>query len=377
MEKHQLRKFDIVVVGGGVAGLFTANELAKHGVKVLVLEKKNDLLKFSFHTLGSFLDVERYGFTEDVVASRVTSGVFHSRFIHAAKTGDACVLDKVKLHEELLEMCGENGVEISAGVGVADVEEKDDGDVAAVVSSDGRRYAGRIFIDASGRTGYLTRRFGLLPKKDEVWATGIEYNVKYKRPQNEAHLFYHSLFKSGYGWIFPLENGRAIFGYGTFEKPGELKMKSRFELIRKDPVVASLVEFDNDKLQGGVFPVTDVVTKFTYRNVLGIGDSVSQGSPLVGEGYRFIIDASLLAVPAVINALKSGDNEKLLEYDNLWNKKFGDMFRRHKKLQKLALRGCDNDFLGDILTLLLKTKRASTFQKLLAGDTSRRNLLLP
>jgi flavin-dependent dehydrogenase len=154
-------------------------------------------------------------------------------------------------------------------------------------------------------------------------------------------------------------------------------MKSRFELIREDPVVAGLVEFDNEKLQGGVFPVTDVVTKFTYRNVVGIGDCVSQGSPLLGEGYRFIIESSLFAVSAVVSALENDDNEKLLEYDNLWNQKFGDMFRRHKKLQKLALKGCDNDLLGDVLTLLLKTKRASTFQKLLAGDTSRRNLLFP
>ena len=45
--------YDVIIVGGGTAGLMLAKELGKFKHKTLVIDRKNNLLHFSFNTLGS------------------------------------------------------------------------------------------------------------------------------------------------------------------------------------------------------------------------------------------------------------------------------------------------------------------------------------
>ena len=53
-----MEKFDVVILGVGTAGLILDRELGKFKLKTLVLDRKKDLLEFSFNTLGSFLNLK-------------------------------------------------------------------------------------------------------------------------------------------------------------------------------------------------------------------------------------------------------------------------------------------------------------------------------
>jgi len=53
-----MEKFDVVIIGGRTAGVILARELGKFKRKTLVLDRKKDLLEFSFNTLGSFLNLK-------------------------------------------------------------------------------------------------------------------------------------------------------------------------------------------------------------------------------------------------------------------------------------------------------------------------------
>jgi len=61
--------FDVVVVGAGAAGLHIAGLLAKNA-RVCIIESKADPTNVSFHTLGSFIQHERYGLSEKISAAR-------------------------------------------------------------------------------------------------------------------------------------------------------------------------------------------------------------------------------------------------------------------------------------------------------------------
>lgn len=96
-----MEEFDVVVIGAGPAGLNISQLLGKSGVKVTLLESKKDLLNIQFNTLGSFIDIEKFGLSEAVIAARVTECILHSKDIHVKKKGLAYIINKRQLHKEL------------------------------------------------------------------------------------------------------------------------------------------------------------------------------------------------------------------------------------------------------------------------------------
>ena len=158
-------------------------------------------------------------------------------------------------------------------------------------------------------------------KKPEL-ATGVEYNVKYFGKPNEAYLLIGKDYEGGYGWIFPLKGQRAIIGFGTFEKRVIKELKKRLHKIIELPQIQKLVEKDNDKIEGGSIPITPVLDKFIDKNLICVGDSVSQVNPIVGEGYKFIFEASLMASKAIDKYLKNDNLDDLNEYEVNWRKRF-------------------------------------------------------
>ena len=71
--------FDVIIVGGGTAGLMLARELGKLKHRVLILDRKDNLLHFSFNTLGSFIKLDDFGLSKNVVAQEIDYFVIASK----------------------------------------------------------------------------------------------------------------------------------------------------------------------------------------------------------------------------------------------------------------------------------------------------------
>lgn len=358
--------FDIIVVGGGAAGLHIAGLLAEKAA-VCLLDSKADLLNVSFHTLGSFIDRGRFGLSEKIIATHISECVLHSKHVHAHKTGNAFILNKAQIHKELLDRAVTFGVKIQTHTSVRECTQKSNGSIGSVTDSKGNEYHAKIFIDATGTAGVLSRKLGLQAQKIKI-ATGLEYNVRYHAPEHQAHLFIGKDFLGGYGWIFPLGQNRAIFGYGTFSGNHKTHLKETLDRIITTEPLKTLVTKDNAVPYGGTIPITEVKTRFVYKNVVCIGDSVSQVHPLVGEGYRFVLEAGLIAAPHILKALATGALEHLTGYELDWNKKFQRSYKKGKLLQKIADIGSRNDILSDALALAVKMVSGERFNRVLKGD---------
>ena len=360
-------RYDVVIVGAGTAGLILARELGKSKHKVLLLERKNNLLEFSFNTLGSFIDLKEFDLPKSVVSQKIDNVVFYSNRFNRKVKCDAYILDKKKVHEVLLESIDTDFVTTILEVNIKSINKNEQNQYTAVVDKKENIYYGKIFIDASGTNGVISKKVGLREKKIK-YATGVEYNVKYTGNPKNAYLMVGKLYQGGYGWIFPLKNERAIIGFGTYDDQIIKELKQRLNKILESPQIKKLVQKDNDKVEGGSIPLTPVLDKFVHNNLVCVGDSVSQVNPIVGEGYKFIFEAAILASRAIEKSLEKNDFVFLTEYETNWKNRFSANYQRSKRSQEKVFKYSKNDNLMDLALLLSKFRSRKKIIKTLSGE---------
>jgi digeranylgeranylglycerophospholipid reductase len=361
------KKYDIIIVGAGTAGIMLARELGRCKHKVLLLERKKDLLLFSFKTLASLIDLEEFGLTNYVVAQEIDTAVVHSKLLKEKLKLKGYILDKVKLHKELIASLDSDFIDIQLGINIKEIISNSENNYTAVTDKNGNEYFSKIIVDASGTSGVLSKKVGLIPKVTDL-ATGVEYNVKYLGNDNELHLLIGKDYKGGYGWIFPLKNKRAIIGFGTFDKGMIKGLKDNLHSILELPNIKKLVLKDNDIIEGGSIPITPVLDKFVKGNLVCVGDSVSQVNPIVGEGYKFIFESAVMASKAIDEALLKGDLKLLNNYENEWRKRFSANYKRSKTAQERIFSLSKKDFLTDIGMILSKFRSNKKNVQTLSGE---------
>lgn len=364
-----MNSYDVVIIGGGTAGLLLARELGRFKHKTLILDQKNNLLDFSFKTLGSFINLDDFQLSEKVIAQKISKAVLYSKNFKRTLNVNAYILDKEKIHEELLESLDYEHVTIKLGVAVKEIlsESSDTDTYTAVVDKNGNKYVGKMFVDASGTNGVLSKKVGLQNKKITL-GTGVEYNVKYLGKQNEGHLFIGKQYQGGYGWIFPLQNERAIVGFGSFDSSIVKDLKVRLNTILELPVIKKLVVKDNEKVEGGSIPLTPVLDRFVVKNLVCVGDSVSQVNPIAGEGYKFIFESAIMASKSINKSIVSEDFEFLHEYEQQWRNRFLKSYKRAKFSQNKLFKYSKSDSLMDIALFMSKLRSNDSLAKSLSGE---------
>lgn len=359
-------KYDVIIVGGGGAGLFLARELSNRKFKILILDQKRDLLNFSFYTLASFMNPKEFGFSNNIIAQEINEICVHSRRLKTKIKADLCTLDKRIVHEELLQAIDSDFVTYKLGVQIKDIQKKGDA-FTAVVDKEGNTYESKIFVDSTGTSGLLSKKIGLQGKTFPL-ATGVEYNVKYKGKTNQIFLLVGKTFKGGYGWIFPLKNGRGIIGFGTTDNELRKGLKDRLNTILKHPNIKKLVEKDRDKVEGGSIPVTPVLEKFVLHNLVCVGDSVSQVNPIAGEGYKFIFESAQMASKAIEKALQTDNLDALSGYEEEWKKRFLANYQRSKLAQERINKYSKKDLLVDFAVVLSKLRSNQKNLQSISGE---------
>lgn len=366
MTKSAIKTYDVIIVGGGGAGLLLARELGRLKHKVLVIDKNKNLLNFTFYTLASFINLEEFGLSTNVVAQNIDKILVKSSHLTGTIKANLYTLDKKEVHKELLNAIDDNYVDFELGIQIKDIVKT--GDLfSAVVDKNGQQYFGNLFVDATGTVGLLSKKLGLHSNDYEL-ATGVEYNVKYKGPLNEIQLLLGKTYKGGYGWLFPLKDNRAIIGFGTTDNTLKKGLKERLNKIIEQPEFTKIIEKDTDKVEGGSVPITPVLEKFIVSNLVCVGDSVSQVNPIAGEGYKFIFESAILASKAINNAIRNNNLDLLHDYEKQWKSRFSANYKRSKIAQVRINNLSKSDLLIDLGVLLFKLRSNSSNLKSISSE---------
>ncbi|HMC85373.1 MAG TPA: FAD-dependent monooxygenase [Chitinophagaceae bacterium] len=340
--------YDAAIVGGGLAGLALAIQLAKENFRVIVIEKEI----YPFHRVcGEYISFESWNFLESigyplsdmdlpVIKNLVVSAPNGNKVAHALTLGGFGI-SRYKIDAELAQIARESGAIVQEDEKVKDIFFNDR---LFSVKCDSFTVKARVVAAAFGKRSNLDvkwkRSFAVQKPGKFSNYIGVKYHIKTDEPADTIAL--HN-FADGYCGISQIENNNYCLCYLTtarnlkksdnsiatmeknilFKNPVLKKIFSTATFIRKEPVTIAQISF----------------TKKTQveDHILMIGDAAGMITPLCGNGMSMALHASKLAADSMTAFLRHKITRQEMEsaYSIQWNICFAKRLRTGRFIQRM------------------------------------------
>ena len=283
---------DVLVVGGGPAGLSTAESASKNGLEVICVEKKETVGKPVRCAEGiSKYFLKKLPFTppKKLLEWNVDGLVFVVDQKKIVKTGEEFAGYSISrdIFEPWLALRAEKaGVRILTGAEFLRV--KDSKNCVSFVKKNDEmiKIKSRYLIGADGVVSKVAESIGMKEKPD--YSPGYVYSWEVKgleldHPEFE-YLFLGEFSPNGYGYIFPKSKNRANIGVGDlFGKKG---IKEKFKKFVNNKEVK---EYLGDNLRYVIEKSKEAPFETRHAigrdNVFFVGDSANQNVKPFIEGF--------------------------------------------------------------------------------------------
>lgn len=377
------KKYDLVIVGGGPAGLMAARVAGENGLKTALLERKTEITKVRRVDGGGLSPINEYLFGEILTfnpkAKRIgfpVSGIsirydgpyrdmygfrFYSPGGRVFTFGDheklkkdpeknrvGLSLDKELMLKGLLEDAEAGGVDIFPGTNVTGIEKKESG---VVVTGNGKPFEGAFVIAADGVNSRIARIMGM--NKERSFSATYSYRVWYLEGIEIPDI-------EGISFVFTMDGSffvgsachKGLYHVGASSyRPGDDLNAELTKFVYEDKVYSPW--FKGAKKTGECACVVNLLSpiKEPFKdNVLFIGDTAwlmefSNAAAIV-TGWKAANEVTLAILDGKIN------KEGISGYLEWWEKKFyepyGQMDFKAIKLQDFLNAG-DIDYLAGLI----------------------------
>lgn len=354
--------FDVVIVGAGPSGSACAYWLARAGWSVALVEKKRlpraktcgDGL-----TPRSVLQLRDMGL-EDAVAARghrydgLRAYGFGASIEmrwpdHETFPSYGYTITRLDLDALVAEHAAAAGATLLTGVeatGLLEAAEAVHGGLRSargveVVDHDGAVHAelrARFVVAADGQNSRLGRELGVTRIRE--WPLGMALRGYYRsardqEPWIESHLDIRDpsgKVVPGYGWVFPLGDGRVNVGVGLLSTDGAWKgvNTTRLQEYFVAQVGAAWGLDEESRLgapTGGRLPMGLARGPRVGANTLVVGDAGATINPFNGEGIAYAYETGRLAAGVLGEALATQDPTRLGTYEDRLRAYYGDYYR--------------------------------------------------
>jgi menaquinone-9 beta-reductase len=348
--------YDIIIIGGGLAGLISVIQLSKGGKKVLLIEKK----KYPFHRVcGEYISNETRPFLASIGLDFNKLGVKEiTKFQFTSPSGRVLETDldlggfgisRYKIDEELYHLAQVVGVEFLLENTVESVNFHSD---KFIVKTSFNTFESKYVIGTFGKRTKLdaTLQRDFFNKRSPY--IGIKYHIKTDFPKDLIAL--HN-FKNGYCGISAIEEDKYCLCYLTtrenLKKHGTISEMER-NILWKNPHLQKIFtesEFLYDKPE--VINEISFSPKTTIENhILMAGDSAGLITPLCGNGMAMAIHGAKLLSDSI---LQNFNDRNLVEktYQKDWKKHFENRLWIGRNVQKLF----GNEIISEIALTTMKS----------------------
>jgi len=351
----------IVIIGGGLAGLVNSILLSRKGLDVHLYEKKI----FPFHKVcGEYVSNEVLDFLkrEDLFPTQITLpkiNKFQLTSIGGKSTESQLKLggfgvSRHYLDNFLKKKALQAGATIADGISVSKVNYHNR--VFDYQLSNGEKHQSQLIIGAFGKKSrldiQLNRPFTSKPSP----FIGVKYHIETAEPVDRISL--HN-FPKGYCGISPIEDEKFNLCYlGNSDQLKKCGSLTAYEdkYVKQNPHLKAI--FNHSTF---LFKKPEVINAFSFQpkqpvddHVLMSGDSAGLITPLCGNGMAMAIHSALLLSNIIVRNENKGafNNLKIeQEYMQQWNQHFKKRLWYGRKIQSLF----GSSISSEIAIQLLKT----------------------
>ena len=389
----ELRDYDIIVAGGGLAGMIVASSAAyysKQSLKILVVDR-NASPQLGKKTISGWVCGDAVGKNSvDYMTSRIGIKWQNPEIEHPVKgviafspdhetsisfDGEGYILNRKVLPQKQLNDALNVGIEVKYNLALRNVI-TDNNNVIGVAGEDLEtkspfKKTCKIVVDCTGVTSVLRTNLPInshIQKKinrDDLEATGryiynfqneVEDNTFFDPDYCLIHLD-QNIAPGGYAWVFPKGKSKVNIGLGVQQKAMEehnRKQGQRKDLrtkiddyVRMNPVIKNPQIADGESDDGNSWGTWQVSVRrqndcLVANGYMLVGDSAWMPKPLDAGGIGPAIIAATIAGKDAVQSIQANDysEESLWQYNLDFIDAYGyktaglEVFRR--LLQKLS-----------------------------------------
>ncbi len=325
------QQFDVIIIGGGLAGLTSAIHLAQNNFKVLLIEKNS----FPKHKVcGEYVSnevlpyLEYLGFNPfEFGAKRITNfelTTHNNKTIKAELPLGGFGMSRYEMDFQLYKLALKQGVSVVKDTVVDVVFEND---FFHIQTKSSQSFTSKITIGAFGKRSNLDIKLqrSFITKKSPY--LGVKVHVLGDFPENKVAL--HN-FKGGYCGVSKVENDRInlcyITNYKAFKRYKDID-DFQNDVIFKNLAIKEMFQNSNAEFDK---PLTVSQISFATKNpienhMMMCGDSAGMIHPLCGNGMAMAIRSAQLASGLIIDYLQNKIHTRAeleRKYAKVWNKTF-------------------------------------------------------
>jgi flavin-dependent dehydrogenase len=335
---------DVVIIGGGLAGLTSAIHLSKSGMKVTLIEK-NEYPKHK--VCGEYISNEVLPYIQwlgleifDLQPSHISKMEFSTakgKIISGHLPLGGFGISRYVLDNYLYQKAIENGCQIIQDT-VSDIQFIDD--EFHIYTSSNFELKSRIVIGAFGKRSNIDLKLNrdFIQKKSPWLAVKAHYSGGFPNDLVGLHNF-----KGGYCGVSKVENNRInicyLADYDTFKQYKNIE-EFQSKVVCKNPHLKTI--FENSTI---LFEKPITISQISFEkkeavenHILMIGDTAGLIHPLCGNGMAMAIHSAKIVSELIIHYLdnKISSRKELEEkYTREWNTNFKSRLATGRFLSKI------------------------------------------
>jgi menaquinone-9 beta-reductase len=352
-------KVDVIIIGGGLAGLTSSIHLSKFGLQVILIEK-NEYPKHK--VCGEYVSNEILPYFKsldlDVLVlkpstiSKIEFSTAKGKMISGDLPLGGFGISRYSLDNHLFEKAIENGCQVIQDT-VSDIQFIED--KFYVFTSNNVKLESKMAIGAFGKRSNIDQKLNrnFIQKKSPWLAVKAHYSGDFPNDLVGLHNF-----KGGYCGISKVENNIMnicyLVDYKSFKRYKNIE-EFQSRVLYKNPHLKTIFEncvllFDKPLT---ISQISFERKKTVENHILMIGDTAGLIHPLCGNGMAMAIHSAKIVSELIVEYFNDKSSRKELEdkYTREWNSNFKSRLKMGRFLSKILQMEKLTTFLMQLLAI--------------------------